>query len=493
MHSTKQTPIPPASSVTYLIGLLSMVLFSVLTVRATDNSSSGILKQLDIAPVWSVHQVGPPHLLTQDGRQYVLYYDHDRFMTIASRSLGEDAWQYFRFPVQMNWQTGGHAKTSLAIDRDGYLHVACYRRRMQIEPAIPPHAIYYRSSTPHSIAEFERVPMVPEGVNPHYPTFYKNNEDLFFSFRRGGSGRGDQLLNRYDSERRVWVQALDTPLLDGAGERNAYVQAPHGPVPGPDGRWHLVWVWRETPCHSTNHSISYARTVGTDLNQWESAAGAPVSPPFTVGNRELLVDDTPVGGGMSNVLQGFSFDSQDRVVVSYHRFDDDGASQIYNARFEDGQWRIVPATNWDYVWGDDYSGSGALNISSHVRMSTVTPIGDGELTQQVFNRDDGSATLVLDEESLAFLRYTTPPPTPEWKEAILRPESDFQITPIPRLRRAGGPMQVNLISDSGEADLPGVSYLLRWEHGGQNRDRPVPKPWPEPTMLRLYKIQDAGN
>jgi hypothetical protein len=73
----------------------------------------------------------------------------------------------------------------------------------------------------------------------------------------------------------------------------------------------------------------------------------------------------------------------------------------------------------------------------------------------------------------------------------MRPESDFQVMPIPDLRRTGGPMQVELVPDTEGTDLGGSSYVLRWEHGGANRDRPVPKPWPEPTMLRVYKISNA--
>lgn len=47
-----------------------------------DDGFRGI-EQIDIAPVWSVHRAGPPELLTRDGRQYVAYFDHDRFLTVA--------------------------------------------------------------------------------------------------------------------------------------------------------------------------------------------------------------------------------------------------------------------------------------------------------------------------------------------------------------------------------------------------------------------------
>lgn len=471
-----------------LIGSVSILSGCASLIFAQDKPPAEILKQVDVAPVWSVHRNAPPELLTTDGRQYVAYYDQDRFLTIAQRELGSDQWKFHRFPVQMGWETGAHAKLSLALDRDGYIHITCYRRSMLQAPPSPPAALYYRSAAPHSIDEFEHRYMISEAEYPHYPTFYTVGETLFFSYRDGSSGRGNQLLNRYDDARRVWVREFETPLLDGRGERSAYIHGSGGPMPGPDGRFHLLWVWRETPDHASNHSLSYARTVGDDLSQWESAAGVPVAPPFTIDNRELLVDDTPPGEGISNSLFRMNWDSKQRVVVSFHKFDENGVSQIYNARLINGEWRAVAATRWDFVWGDTYRGYGALGISDYLRINSIHPSGNGELTQDLWNRDDGGKLIVIDEESLSPIRAEDPRPTPEWRRVIMEPESTFQIKPIPELRRVGGPMQVHIIPDLDGADLEEVDYYLRWEHGGTNRDRPVPEPWPAPTMLRVYKI-----
>jgi hypothetical protein len=479
---------PHKSLTAYLISAVALLLGCASVTFAGDKPPPGILNQVDVAPVWSVHRNGPPELLTRDEHQYVAYYDHDRFLTLAQRELGSDEWKFHRFPVQMGWATGGHAKLSLALDRDGYIHLSCYRRAMQQAPEPPPAALYYRSKAPHSIDGFEHLYMITPEEHPHYPTYYTVGDTLFFTYRHGGSGRGDQLLNRYDDESRDWVREFETPLLDGGGERNAYVHGPGGPMPGPDGRFHLLWVWRETPDHETNHSLSYARTVGNDLHQWESAAGVSVTPPFKVDDSELVVDGTPPGGGLSNVLFRMNWDSKQRVVLSFHKFDEEGTSQIYNARLIDDAWHIVQSTRWDFVWGETYKGRGALGIGEYVRMDSVDPRGNGELTQYVWNRDDGGALIVLDEETLSPIRVEDPQPAPEWRRALTKPESDFQVEPIPELRRSGGPMQVNLIPDKDGTDVEDAEYYVRWEHAGTNRDRAVPKPWPEPTMLRVYKI-----
>ena len=455
----------------------------------SDVTSTEIINQIDVAPVWSVHRVGEPQLLTRDGLQYVANYDFDRFLTIAQRELGSNQWKYHRFPVQMGWQTGAHARLSIAIDREGFIHVTCYRRGLLQEPPMPPRPIYYRSVAPHSIDVFEQLYFVDEDERTDYPTFVTVDGTIYFTFRDGGSGSGDQHFYRYDDKKRQWERMLDTPLLDGRGEMSAYAYGGGFPIFGPDGRFHLLWMWRNTPDHTTNHSLSYARTIGNDLTKWESTAGVTVTPPFTIENTELLVDDAHPGAGLSNPLQALNWDSKQRVVVSYHRFDDSGFSQIYNARFSDGKWMIVPATQWDFVWGESYSGTGALNISGTMRLSSVNPEGKGRLNQMVWNRDIKETIVILDEESLQPIGRESPK-TVHWRQSLLVPESDFIVESVPDLRRLGGPMLVELISDAGYSGYEGISYFLRWEHAGANRDRPVPEPWPQPTMLRVIKVSN---
>lgn len=113
-----------------------------------------------------------------------------------------------------------------------------------------------------------------------------------------------------------------------------------------------------------------------------------------------------------------------------------------------------------------------------------------ELTQYIWNRDEKGTLIVLDEASLLPVRVEAPKPEPEWRRQLSRPESDFQVKAIPNLRREGGPMEVQLIPGKNSPEMEGVNYYLRWEHAGTNRDRPIPKPWPEPTMLRVYKIAE---
>ena len=136
-------------------------------------------------------------------------------------------------------------------------------------------------------------------------------------------------------EKRTWKRLLDKPLTDGEGERNAYFD---GPVQGPDGWFHLAWVWRESPDAATNHDLSYARSK--DLRHWENAAGKPLTLPIRMTDG-VIVDPVPQNGGMINGNTRVGFDDKGRVTISYHKHDAAGNTQPWNARLENGDMEIL--------------------------------------------------------------------------------------------------------------------------------------------------------
>lgn len=439
-----------------------------------------IIEIVDVAPIWSAHKIGRPDLITRGEFQYIAYYDKDRYLTIARRKLHTENWSFHLFPVRMGWATGSHAKLTLVIDRDGYIHLSSYRRSLLEGPSEPPASIYYRSVRPYEINEFERLVMISEDEAPAYPTFISGpGNALYFTYRQGISGRGDQIFNIYNSDTRTWERLYDTPLFDGRGRMNAY----GGPGLGPDGIWHATWVWRHTPCNSTNHFVSYARS--RDMQNWETIDGSPITLPITSDTEGVVVDPAGPGEGISNMTSGgLGRDSKGRIIRTYHKFDENNKSQVYNARFENGKWNIVKATNWNFRW--NYEGTGAL--PSVVRVGNVSTGEEGKLKLVVWSQNYGDELIILDEKTLKPLERKPAEEKPSWMKALMLPELDFMVEANPDLLREGGPMEITLIGDKGQPSEKGVRYILRWENAGTNRDRPVPEPWPEPTTLRVYKV-----
>ncbi|MCA9434001.1 MAG: BNR-4 repeat-containing protein, partial [Candidatus Omnitrophica bacterium] len=93
---------------------------------------------------------------------------------------------------------------------------------------------------------------------------------------------------------------------------------------GPDGVYHLCWVWRDTPDCETNHTLSYARS--SDLVHWENSDETPIKLPMTLETAEV-VDPVPPGGGILNGNTKIGFDHEGRAVISYHKNDEEGNTQ----------------------------------------------------------------------------------------------------------------------------------------------------------------------
>ena len=398
-------------------------------------------------------------LLTHGEQQYVAYYDADHRMIVAARGLDEDVWRKAVLPSKVGWDS--HNYVTMAIDEHGQIHLAGNMH------AVP--LVYFRTTKTGDIDTFARVPMTGQDEERcTYPRFLAAADGtLLFTYRSGGSGNGNQIFNEYDPETRRWSRFLDSPLFDGEGKRNAY---PLGPEPGPDGLFHVVWVWRDTPDCATNHDLSYARS--RDLKHWETAAGTPVPLPLTLGQKGLLVDPVPPHGGIINGCERLVFDRQNRPLISYHKADEAGHMQIFVARFEDGAWRSRAVTSWDREVS--FGGRGAMPFIG-IRISGLAPVEPAMWTLTYRHRDFGSGRLVLDEETLQPVQRTVVVP-PENPPELHRVAIEFDG------------MQVKLAGDSGDPGEPDVKYILRWEALPAHHDRPRDPPLPPASRLELVKL-----
>jgi hypothetical protein len=444
-----------------VVMVLAIVVAAALAAAARAETPTADV--LDVAPVWAGHPVGFS-LLTVKGRQLVGFYDADRRLTVAVRSLGEKDWVFVPLPKHTGWDS--HNSIEMAVDRDGFVHLTA---DMHTSPLI-----YFRSrhplNEPFTTDSFEPLHRMTGDQESRvtYPRFLHDAAgDLVFMYRYGSSGNGDQILNRYDAKTRQWHRLLDQPLTCGRvgdATMNAYL---HGPVRGPDGFFHLAWVWRDTPDCETCHDVCYARS--RDLVQWERSDGAPLGLPITAATCEVI-DPVPAGGGLLNGLLRIGFDAAGRPVLSYHKYDDAGRSQIFTARLEHGCWRIRQTSDWSERI--EFSGRGSIGLEASV--GSVTLADDGMLLLD-HRTPTASGTWRLDPDTLAAVGLAAP----------------RRRTPAPR-GRVESPwpgMQVRWQNDSGDA-TPGRKFMLRWETLAPNRDRPRAEPLPPPSMLRVIEVAD---
>ena len=416
--------------------------------------------------VWSGHPVSFG-LLTERGHQFVAYYDAERRITIAGRKLDQSQWTriqpegiYNERHKRMSNVTGwdSHNYLTMALDRDGCLHLA---GNMHVDPLV-----YYRTAQPLDLSTLERVDRMTGEREDRatYPKFSTNFDgDLIFNYRDGGSGNGSDLYNIYDPNTQSWRRLFDGPLLDGQGERSAYGT---GPQRGPDGRYHMLWMWRDTPDANSNHTLSYARS--SDLIDWRDSAGKPISRPILMHGAEVI-DDAKPGQGLVNMTYALGWDRDHRPVAVYHRYDEQGWSQIYIARADGtGNWHTNQLSDWDFRW--EFPGRGSQ--VKEVTVGRPDPDADGNLVVPFWTKKVGNGRWLVDKTSLAVIDHL--PSAPEKlvdksDEISMRPRGDFP-----------GLQVKTQSSHDGE-----TRWVLRWETLGINRDM-VYREVPPPSELRLY-------
>ena len=431
-----------------------------------------VVERIGIDLVWSPMGVGFA-LHTHGDKQYIAYYNNQRQMVIGMRRLGEpqfvtnvlaDSDPSVAGITYQSWDT--HNYVTLAIDERGYVHLA---GNMHNDPLI-----YFRSEQPGDITRMQQIrSMVGDLENRcTYPKFMGDPDgSLIFHYRHGGSGNGIEIFNRYDARTQTWQRLYDQPLIDGEGQMNAYQ---NGPLLGPDGWYHLLWVWRETANAETNRDLSYARSK--DMRQWETAAGQPLKLPITHSDSATIVDPIPVNGGIINGCHKMGFDSQNRLVVAYHKHDEQGDTQAYAAQFKAGRWQIRQISDWQGTHIFKGRGSAPSSFGTSLGLGQLFQVEPGRMGLMYSHWKAGGGVLVFDEATLEPVRVD--PPRRLYPPDVMRVRSDFPG------------MRPHLATDSGTPPTADTRYVLKWENLGANRDRPRPKPWPEDSGLILYQLED---
>ncbi|WP_165933430.1 BNR repeat-containing protein [Arundinibacter roseus] len=438
-----------------LFSLLSLLGVLGLFPQAQNAFAQSIKYPLLIDSVWTGHPVRFD-LLTSNTFQYAAYYNANRQLVVAQRALNDSKWQKTLLPTQVAWDS--HNYVTMAMDSDGFLHVSGNMHNVPI--------IYFRSQKPESISSFDKLPMTGKHEDrATYPVFFKDQSGtLFFQYRNGGSGDGQTYWNRYDTGTKSWTSLFETPFFDGEKEANAYMT---NPKLGPDGYFYIVWMWRLSPLANTNHNLSCIRSK--NLVDWENLAGENIPLPVQWRNTRAVVDPVAPWNGLINMGFQISWDKSKLPYISYHKFDNQGISQVFLARWEKDQnhknaWITYQISQWkDFTWELNLNGS--LNYS--VSISGITDGEDGKLSVQYAHEKYGHGTWILNRKSLK-IEQTLPDSTA--KKQMIDSHSS-----IPQG-----------MTGQKHADKSG-DYWLNWYTLPANRDKPRPAPFPAPAPLFLYK------
>jgi hypothetical protein len=463
-----------------IVAILTALAVSPVAGAENTGGAPVVAEKIILDKIWSAVPVGFC-LLTHGDKQYVAYYNAERRTVVGMRTLTDAEFIRVVLPSEsgdpprqskatstiQGWDS--HNYLTMAVDETGHLHLS---GNMHVDPLL-----YFRSEKPGDVRTMKQIKSMV-GKNEDrctYPKFmHLKNGELLYHYRDGSSGKGNEIYNIYDTRTRNWRRFLDTPLIDGLNRMNAYQR---GPLLGPDGMYHLLWMWRDTSDAATNHDISYARS--RDMRNWENAAGQALELPITINSKGTIIDPVPAGGGIINTIHRLGFDSGNRVVVSYHKHDGNGNTQAYAARYEKNSWNIRQISSWQGRHIFEGGGSGPATYGTSISLGTIEKHSPGKLALPYQHWKAGKGNLLIDEDTLAPLGVAPPAKkAPRYPREITKVESEFPG------------MRPGWCADSGNSPDPSIYYVMRWETLGPNRDRPRTGELPDNSDLILYKIRN---
>ncbi len=411
--------------------------------------------------VWVANRVSFA-LRTVGDKQFVAYYDANRMMTVASRTLGNVTWRKTTLPSQLRWDS--HNYVAMGIDEHGFVHVS---GNMHADPLT-----YFRSANPYDISEMhEPHRMVGKDERSvTYPRFFSDSQRrLLFSYRSGTCGNGNILVNRFEPEKGRWVRHLPAALFEGkhkGDNRAAY----HKYTRDAEGNFHFFWMWRWTPMVETCHQICYAKTP--DLINWTNARGEQVLLPFRPDMEAVIIDNTPSKGGMHNSRYQITLAPNGTPIIGYIKYDDNGMTQLYVGRLSNGAWMIRKISDWDFRWRF-HGGGDRMSRGGTFRLAGFTP--DGLLTVSWTTEKGDRGIYRLDPISLEHVESDSTVPSADPKALRER------LSDTPGL-------SICLQEDSAGPQPDGSRYVLKWEARGKSHGKHAPKVIPDGPLSPLVVV-----
>lgn len=429
-----------------------------------DQVEPAIVEEILLDSVWAANGVGFD-LQTVGEFQFVAYFDKNRMMTVASRQVGSDIWMRKTLDNQLMWDS--HNYVTLGVDKAGYIHVS---GNMHVHPLA-----YFRSNKPYDVTSMVAVnSMVGENEQRvTYPSFYYDKAgELYYSYRCGSCGDGNIIVNRFDTEKGEWERYLDQSLFEGV-ELNENRAAYHQKMKDADGNLHFVWLWRWTPDVETCHNMCYATT--SDMKNWKNAAGEKVSLPFRPEDRSVSVDPTPSKGGMHNSRFRMILTKKAEPIIAYVKYDEEGNTQFYLAKFTNEAWLVKQISDWDFRW-KFIDGGAFMSKGGTFKLAGIS--------------DDGLLAVDWTTETGQQGRYTIDVETLEHSDRLAIIKKKYPSN-IGEKLTVHPDMNVRMAYDKAGVYKDGSKYILKWEakHGGFRQHAPEVIPQGPLSPLKLIRIE----
>ena len=348
--------------------------------------------------------------MTVSNQQFISYYyrnqtsatdTNNNTILIGRRNTSTNLWQVYHTSFTPDDITDGHDVVSFGIDGEGYMHLS-----WGMHNATP--VKYARSTTPvtgtNSIVFGPNLGFITGGeVTNTYPQFLTMpNGDLLYICRRGGpgggSGGGDNYLDRYSLSTHTWTNVNMTggvfqPFIKGywsaATNYNAY---PNMPCLDAAGNLFLVWTWRETPAYQSNHDFFYAQSTDGGVTWQRSDNSAYTLPISQYGIHE--------SGSTNSIAEKILSIPQNSSIINQAGMCLDGNDDPVIATW----WAPgTPTSNFRRQYMVVFPDSNGVWQTRQISNRTNDP--PGTLEQDAAVRDLGRPVVVADKDNRIIVLY----------------------------------------------------------------------------------------
>lgn len=252
-------------------------------------------------------------LFTVGEFQFATFYgvaQNGRVPLLVARRSGRGIWQIAETPFSIPdifSNTGArddHNIVAAAVDRAGRLDLSWGMHNVPLNYAVSAGPVLGLSFACHGKLAMTNTKMMGRDENEvTYPEFvHAPDGALLFAYRNGGagggSGNGNQFLNRYEEGRKTWRRIAD-PMVDGTSSNmNAYLNSFAFDT---KGGLLASWTIRETPDWTTNHDIYMARSADGGKT-WAAYDGTPLGNTITraAADAHAKIVSLPAGSSLIN-------------------------------------------------------------------------------------------------------------------------------------------------------------------------------------------------
>ena len=330
-----------SSIVAQIQGILGLT-FLLITVGAPQLTADDAIQRLRLrhqvvldeqAWKWNWSSWDQEKILTHGDFQYTVFWGADRVFVLARRNLRDNTFQTLRLPKFRLSSDDRHRNTCVGISpADGRLHLSWDHHNNQLRYAKSRAGFLDDPPLQLSVDDIEAAgPMLSDPKRESrvtYPRFLNDRDgNLFFFYRVGGSGNGDNYLHRYTPADASWIRV--GMLFSSRGtygpwqasqSRCAYL---HDLLFDSRNRLHASWVYRETGASwASNHDLHYAysddRGVTWCNNSGETIANLAKNDPIELADSGIVVREIPVYSWLMNA-GCMALDSRGRPHVVTHK------------------------------------------------------------------------------------------------------------------------------------------------------------------------------